>query len=179
MAAALLSMVCELTAGKKRFAAVQDQVERLLAHVVELRDRAMELIDEDMRAYSQLARAMKLPRESEDERIARRERVQDALKDAAKPPLEIMRVSLSVLEAAEELVVAGNPALVSDVGVAALAARSAFHAARLNVEINRASVHDGEWVAATAGILGGFRDADQLERTIMAAVQRVMHGETP
>src|SRR5579864_3519045 len=98
-----------------------------------------------------------MPRSTEEEKAVRRTALQDALKGASGPPLEVMEVASSVLLLAEALVPIGNPSAVSDVGVAVTAARAAFHGARLNVEINLAAVSDEAWVSLTRARVGEFR----------------------
>jgi formiminotetrahydrofolate cyclodeaminase len=63
------------------------------------------------------------------------------------------------------------------VGVAALAARSAFYGARLNVEINLAHIDDVAWVQDVEETMRGFPDIDGLERTVLEGVARSMKGE--
>jgi methenyltetrahydrofolate cyclohydrolase len=146
MGAALIAMVCELTLGRDKFAMVHRQVERIRDQAVMLTAGARRLVDEDADAFAKVAAAMKLPRTNEMEKIARREALQVALKGAVSPPLETMRSACHAMQLAVELTPIGNPSAISDVGSAALALHAGYHAAKLNVEINLASIRDDEFV---------------------------------
>jgi formiminotetrahydrofolate cyclodeaminase len=170
MGAALLSMVANLTLGRKRFEAVHAEAETIRQRAVTLRDRANRLAGEDIEAYRAVAEAMALPRETEQEKASRRAQLQEALKAAAGPPLEVMRVASDSIDLASRMAEIGNPSAISDVGTAVLAARAAFLAARLNVEINVAAVRDEVWVADLRARLEAIPDPDVAERRILADV---------
>ena len=146
MGAALLAMVANLTLGRKKFAEVHGAAQEILQEAELIRDRALSLATDDERAYRSVASALALPRDTDEEKTARRERVQQALKGAAQPPLQVMRTANQVVALAARLVEIGNPSAVSDVGVAVLSAQAAHAAARLNVEIN-----EGRWCATPNG----------------------------
>jgi formiminotetrahydrofolate cyclodeaminase len=176
MAAALLVMVSNLTIGRKKFAAVESEVTEIRAETERLREVALKLVDDDVAAYQQVVDAMRLPRDTEEEKAARRSAVQAALKGAAGPPLRTMTAAADVLVQARELVGIGNPSAISDVGTAAAAARAGFHAARLNVEINVAGVHDEGWRQDTLKALASMPDVDVLEREIIGAAEIAARG---
>lgn len=177
MGAALLVMVCDLTMGRKRFAEVQDRVRDLRAEAQNMLRRATELADEDAEAYGRVAQAMALPRETDAEKTSRRERIQDALKGAALPPLETMRVASGVARLSADLVSVGNPSAITDVGTAALVSVAAYDAARLNVLIDLASVQDGAWAAELRAALGEVPEPDRWNIEVQRQVQSALeHG---
>jgi formiminotetrahydrofolate cyclodeaminase len=177
MAAALLSMVSDLTLGRKKYADVQEEVAAIKTRSEALREQASRLVDEDIEAYGAVAHAMTLPRETEEEKAHRRAVMQDALKGAAVPPLGTMRVASEVLTLARELVKIGNRSAISDVGTAALGARAGYHAARLNVDANVASVRDPEWVAQVERDVAALPSPDDLEREVVAVVEEATSGK--
>lgn len=177
MAASLLAMVANLTLGRPKYADVASQVESILVEAVLIRDHAAALAEEDVEAYGKVAAAMALPRGDEDDKIRRRTAIQDALKAAAVPPLETMRAADRVSQLAGDLVRIGNRSAISDVGTAALAARAGFHAARLNVEINLASIRDEEWVAEMRLQLRSLADPDALEAAVLRESEAAIRGE--
>jgi formiminotetrahydrofolate cyclodeaminase len=138
---------------------------------------ALRLVDEDIEAYGRVSAAMSLPRETESERDQRSDQLQAALKDASMPPFEVMRVSSRIAVLASRVVEIGNPSAISDVGTAALAARSAFHAARLNVEINAALVRDIAWVERLLRDASEVPTPDQIEERVVAAVELRVRGK--
>lgn len=149
--AALAAMVANFTLGQEKFAAVEDDVRRLLEAVEAQRAALLDLIQEDMDAYKEVSAAFKLPKDDP----ARAEAVQRALKTAAAVPLAIVDRCLAVLRLLPELLDKGNPNLVSDVGVAATCAECALRSAWLNVEINLAYLRDEQYVRATRSALEG------------------------
>jgi formiminotetrahydrofolate cyclodeaminase len=171
MGAALLVMVCDLTLGRKRFADVQDRAEKLRSEADALLRRATDLADEDAEAYGRVADAMAMPRETDAEKAARRDRLQEALKGAALPPLETMRVAAEVARLSSDLVSFGNPSAITDVGTASLVAAAAYGAARLNVLINLGAVQDGDWVSGLQDEMRAIPDPYGWNEDVQSRVQ--------
>lgn len=145
LGAALVSMVANLTLGKEKYADVQDQVEELLISSEKLRADLQGLIQKDTEVYADVSAAFKLPRESEEEKVERAARIQDALKLATEVPFEIAEKCLEVARLSETSAVIGNVGAVSDAGVAVLLAEAAAQSAALNVKINVNSIEDREF----------------------------------
>lgn len=142
LAAALSSMVCNLTLGKKAYEAVESDVRVVCDELAALQDRLMCLIDEDARAFAPLAAAYALPRETPEEQAAKDAALQEALIEACEVPLSIMRASARVIDFAQVLVEKGSRLALSDAGVSALFAKAALQGASLNVLINCSSMND-------------------------------------
>lgn len=175
MGAALLAMVANLTVGRKRYADVEERAGQIRDEALGLRARALSLADEDAQAYGQVADVLTLPRDTEDQKTVRRDRMQRALQGAVAPPLETMSSASRVLDLATDLMTIGNRSAISDVGTAAGAARSSFDAARLNVEINLASIHDEVWVRRIRSKLNDFPSAatraDAISRHVLSVIR--------
>ena len=142
LAAALASMVGNLTVGKKRYADVEDDVQASLARLTALRARLIELVDEDARAFEPLAAAYRLPKATPEEQAAKNAALQQALIGACDVPLAIMRAVADVVDEADYLAHYGSAMARSDAGVAAAFARAASDGASLNIFINAASMDD-------------------------------------
>ena len=151
LAAALGSMVGNLTAGKEKYAAVEEDILRLTEEADALRNRLLDCIDEDAAAFAPLSRAYGIPKDDP----ARAEIMEQCLRDAAKPPMEIMRLCCRVIELQEQFAEKGNKLAVSDAGVGAVLAWAAMYGAALNVFINTKSMCD----RAYAGELNAEADA--------------------
>ena len=106
LAAALSSMVCNLTLGKERFAAQEAEVESVLVKAERARERLLELVQEDAAVFNSFMSCYKLPKATEEEKAARTAAIRAAAKKAAEVPLAIARESFAVLELADELVFA-------------------------------------------------------------------------
>jgi formiminotetrahydrofolate cyclodeaminase len=161
-AAGLIGMVTNYTTGPK-WSDREDHMKQLNAEAAAIREQALTLMDEDARAFAAVGAAYALPRTTEAEQKARVEVVQVALQVAAQPPHQIGLLAARILDIAGELVVAGNPSVVSDVAVAASMARAALEGAMINIEINAASIKD-------EGVVKRLQsDADGLGRTVNQA----------
>ena len=147
LAAGLVSMVCNLTLGKKRYANVEEEIRDILARSERLRGELIELLEEDVQVYSRVSKAYKMPRETEEEKRARAEAIQAALKEATDVPMRVAKACVEVLEMCTPLAEKGNVMAVSDAGVAALLAEASLRSAALNVLINLGAIKDEAFVA--------------------------------
>ena len=147
LGAALVSMVCNLTLGKKAYADVQDEISDLLAESEALRQELTGLLEEDVKAYTGYSKAAKMPRGTEEEKAERQVVMQAALKVATDVPLSIAETAVSVMDLCMPAAEKGNKWAVSDAGVAVLMAEAALCSAALNVLINLGSLKDEEFVA--------------------------------
>jgi formiminotetrahydrofolate cyclodeaminase len=150
LGAALVSMVCNLTLGREKYAGVEAQMQDLVGRTEAARARLQELLQEDTTAYNGVLEAYRLPKQTEAEIAARKAAVQTGLVVAANVPLEICRVALEVCKLSLTAAELGNPNAVTDAGVGVLLAEAAVVGAALNVKINLGSIDDAEFVAATA-----------------------------
>ncbi len=114
LGAALLEMVSNFTVGKEKFKSVEGEISEILTKSTTARLRFTELIEEDKNAYLPVAKAYKLPKETDEEKAIRKQRINEAMEEAKKIPLEIKRLCESLLPHCEELVQKGNPLLVGD-----------------------------------------------------------------
>lgn len=144
---ALGEMVSNFTVGREKYRDAWDRLEPVLATLTKLRDRLLDLTDQDATAYAQVGAAYGMPRETEEQKAARAEAIQEALKAAAQVPLGVCAAAATAMELLPPLLESGNPNLVSDIGVAAEFLRAAFRCGWLNVEINLASVRDEAYKA--------------------------------
>lgn len=146
MACSLGQMVCRLTLGKKKFADVHEQIKKIL---VELQARAEDMsaaIDEDAESYDRVTAAFRLPKETDAERLARENAIQEALKGAAAVPLRTAEKTEEVMELLDELSEIGNPTAISDTATGTQMALAGLRGACYNVEINLRSITDPEFV---------------------------------
>ena len=142
LAAALGSMVCNLTVGKKKYAEVEDGMRAALERLEALRARFVALVDADAAAFAPLAAAYRLPKETPEEQEAKDAALQAALVGACEVPLDIMRALAEVAEEVDYVARNGSRLAVSDAGVAAVFAKAAVQGAAFNVYINVASMGD-------------------------------------
>ncbi|MGE0385913.1 MAG: methenyltetrahydrofolate cyclohydrolase [Gammaproteobacteria bacterium] len=148
MAAALSAMVCNLTIGKEKFAEVEPDMRAALEHGERLRARLLEMVNEDVAAFDAVMAAYALPRQTDDEKAARTAAVQAALRTATDVPLACVRACAELIGVIRAVAEKGNKGVISDAGVAVLAAQAALRSAALNVYINVGSINDREFAAS-------------------------------
>lgn len=172
IAAALVEMVCNLTIGRPKFAEHEPRVLAIRDHARELRARALSQIDADAAAFTELMAAYRLPRDSDEQKAARRSAVQAATRRAAAVPLEVAATAAEVVGLAAQLPGRSNPTVLSDVGVAASSATAALDSAAVNVEVNLATLTDAGAKAELAGELAKHLALAGQARDLVASVRR-------
>lgn len=136
MAAALVSMVVELTAGRPDAADQAGALRNLGEAAVQRMSGLLDLADADAVAYAAVVSARRLPKESEADREARARALRTAMVEAARVPLRTAEVAAEVLGLAHAIAPIGNRNAASDAGVAAQLASASVRGALLNVRIN-------------------------------------------
>jgi len=142
LGAALISMVANLTIGKDGYQNMQEDIMKVLHESESLRCDYEALIEKDMDAFNNFMAAMVMPKNSVQQKEARKQKIQDALIQAALVPLEIAEKSEKLLDICVEISKIGNKNVISDAGVGAILAEAALEGAILNVKINLKSIKD-------------------------------------
>lgn len=172
LGAALGSMVCNLTLGKKKYAAVEEEIERLLCETEALRAELLSQIDGDAACFAPLAEAYRLPPDDPN----RAEVLEKATKDACTVPLAIMEASVKAIDLHERLAAIGSRLAISDVGVGVLLCKSALMGASLNVFINTKTLRDRTAAdeidrKADALLQQGTKKADAVYASVLAGLR--------
>ena len=143
--AALVSMVANLTIGKKNYEAVWQDLEAVNAKAEALRAELIRAIDEDVVAFNAVMGAYGLPRATDDEKAKRAAAIQAALKDATLAPLRAVKACFEVIRLSADAAEKGNLNVISDAGVAVLSANAGLRSAALNVFINAKAIKDRDF----------------------------------
>ncbi len=146
LGAALASMVCRLTLGKKSYAEAQEMAKQTLEESDPLWSELLDLIDRDAQAYAEVMAAYRLQRSLDGQRGDLEDRLQQALSVAIEVPLQIAERCARILELAAPLAEHGNRWAATDAAAAALLAEACMRAALLNVDINLKSVSNPDFV---------------------------------
>jgi formiminotetrahydrofolate cyclodeaminase len=146
LGAALTTMVCNLTIGKKKYAEVEADMKKVKAEAEKLRTRFTELVDQDTQAFNKVMEAYGLPKDSDAQKALRLAAIREATKEATLVPLEVMKHCIDAMALAQQVASAGNRNSVSDAGVSALMLHAACESAALNVKINLNGLADSDFV---------------------------------
>ncbi|WP_430910334.1 methenyltetrahydrofolate cyclohydrolase [Methylobacterium sp. sgz302541] len=172
MGAALLSMVCNLTIGKKKYVEVEAELKDVLAKSEALRATLTGMIADDVAAFDAVMGAYGLPKATDEEKAARAETIQAALKVATDVPLACCRSCREVIDLARTVAEKGNLNVISDAGVAVLSAHAGLRSAALNVYVNAKGLDDRafaeERLSELETLLG---DAGTLNETVYELVK--------
>ncbi|MDO4288314.1 MAG: cyclodeaminase/cyclohydrolase family protein [Eubacterium sp.] len=145
---ALAGMVGNLTTGKKKYVAYEDDIQRILKEAQSLQDALMAMIDQDAENFRPLAKAYSLPADTEEEKAHKAQVMEECTKVACSVPMDIVRVCYKSIKLHEELVHKGSALAISDVGVGVQCLRAAMISGWLNVLINIKTMQDKDFVAS-------------------------------
>jgi len=175
MGVALGAMVGNLTIGKKKYALYDEDIRAILLKSALLQDNLADLVQRDADVFAPLSKAYALPKDTEEERLARAEIMEEALLAASLVPLEIMEQAWAGLLLQEELAEKGSRLAISDVGVGVQLLKAAILGASMNVFINTKSMENRQKAEqleekARGIIARGITLADQIYRKVEEAL---------
>ena len=176
LGASLVSMVAALSRGKPRYAEYESTLARCYETGHEMGALFLELADRDAAAFAGYSAALKLPRETEEQRETRKTAIGAAARAASDAPWECVKACARLVVAAEALAGRSNVNAASDVLVAALLGEAAARGAAENVRINLPSTGDADY----AETMGSQVDAALHEIAAVAARTReiVLSGQS-
>ncbi len=158
-AAALISMVCNLTIGKPKYAEVEEDMQALLKQSEALREQLIAMIKADVDVFDKLMACYGLPKNTDEEKSTRSRQIQSVLKEATIVPLECAKACALSIKLSRIAAEKGNINVISDAGVAVMAGYSGLKSAALNVYINAGSIKDrtfaDEKIIELEQLLGG------------------------
>jgi len=144
LAASLGTMVANLSANKRGWEKRHDYFSAWAVKGQEGRKKLLHMVDEDTLAFNSLMDAFRLPKESDAEKKARQEAIEQATLRATYSPLNMMHVAHEQFPLLEAMTTEGNPNSVSDAGVGAICALAAVEGGWLNVMINLGGLKNKE-----------------------------------
>ncbi len=147
MGASLISMFCRVTAGRKKYAELKEEMEEIAKEADLWREKLLGLADEDSNAYIEVMNSFKLPKGTEAEIEARAYAIEKSSQKATEVPLQTAIVILPLLEKVSSLASKGNPNALSDLKTGLELCYTGFIGAISNVEINIPTLTDSEFVA--------------------------------
>lgn len=173
LGAALAAMVGRLTAGRPKYAAVDAEMQAIIAEADALRSRLQALAGEDAAAYERVRAAYRLAKDTPEQQATRADAIQQAMQGASRTPLATMEACLAVLRLAVPAVSSGNPNAATDGAVGALLAHAGLRGAALNVRVNLGGIDDPTFVSASQAA------AARMEAEAELAVERILARIAP
>ena len=134
--AGLAAMVCALTVGKKKYVEFEDLAKETEGKALALKDKFVAIIDTDTDAFNAVSAVFTMPKDTDEQKAARKAAMLEALKGCTISPYQMMELAAEALELVSSLVGKSNATAASDLGCAALNLKSAIQGAWLNVCIN-------------------------------------------
>ena len=168
VAAALTEMVANLTVGKKGYEDAEEEMKEVIKKGSSYRHQFIEDIDKDSDAFNEVMAAFKLPKETDEDKEARKNAIQAGTKSATLVPLQVAKDAFEMMELIEKVVERGNKNAVTDGAVAAMMARTAVLSALYNVKINLGSIKDAAFVE------GVTKEMEELEAKVGVVESQIL-----
>ena len=173
LGAALTAMVAAFTIGRKKYAEYEELAREVNQKADALKTQLVEVIDRDTEAFNGVSAVFAMPKDTEEQKAARKSAMQAALKECTKTPFEMMELSTQALELADAIVGRSNASAASDLGVAALSLKAAVQGAWLNILINTGGIDDAEFTSryrqeGEALLARALPTADHIYETVLA-----------
>lgn len=141
LASSLGEMVTNLTIGKKKYLEYTNELEDIKKELDILRINLLDCINKDAEVFKPLAEAYSMPKDSE----GYEERMEECLKQAANPPLLILKYCTRIVDLDERLAIIGSKLSVSDAATSVMLAHGAMYGAYINVLVNTRLMKDREY----------------------------------
>lgn len=136
LSSSLGTMVCNLTIGKKKYAEVEQEIISVKSKLEDYKERFITLAAKDNEAFDKVMDAFKLPKDNDEQKNIRIQKIDEATFAAAEVPDEVIKICKELLPLIKTTAEKGNQNSLSDAGVAALLTSTAAQGAYLNVLIN-------------------------------------------
>ena len=173
MAAALAGMSAHMTAGKKKYAAVEGKMQEIITATAVLQQEMLQMAQEDAEMYTLVLQAFKLPKATEEEAAVRAKAIEEASKAAVTASLKVTGACVRIMKLAYITVTEGNRMMVTDGSASALLARACQQVAAYNVRINLGGVKDAAARAEAEQMLERhLAEGKELEEEVLKEVDK-------
>jgi glutamate formiminotransferase/formiminotetrahydrofolate cyclodeaminase len=177
LGSALAAMVANLSVPKGEFDEHYDALCSIAERGQELKDALIRGVDEDTQAFDSVIEAMRMAKDTEEEREARAEAMREGYKSATRVPLANVELSVEALRLCAEIAPLSDPQMISDVGTAALLAEAGARSAAYNVRINLPETGDEEFSDRMRDALEVLlAESAELAGTVAALVEEKLEG---
>ena len=141
----LATMVANLSANKPGW---EDKVEVFSDWAVKgqaMKRDLLFLVDEDTRSFNGIIDAIRMPKDTAEDKAARLEAIEKASQYAAEIPYQVMQKAYEAKDLLQAMLDMGNKPSITDAGVGALCCLTAIEGAYMNVRVNTKDLNDKEF----------------------------------
>jgi formiminotetrahydrofolate cyclodeaminase len=149
----------------------KEEIKQIRRNVLAVQKSLFRAIEEDVKSYEAVLRAVRLPQNTDNECAVRSKAIQYAYRKATIIPQLVCQHSLKLLEYSNTLIRKGNPNAISDAGVAAFLADAAIKGGLLNIGINLAPVRDLSFRKKMRSLAG---NCEKKRSLLMKSIQKVL-----
>jgi glutamate formiminotransferase/formiminotetrahydrofolate cyclodeaminase len=177
LGSALAAMVANLSIPKGDVDEHYDALCSIADRGQELKDALLRGVDEDTRAFDSVIEAMRMAKDTEEERETRAEAMRAGYKEATRVPLANVELCVEALKLCAEIAPMTDPQMVSDVGTAALLADAGARSAAYNVRINLPETGDEKFSARMRDAVETLlAEGAELAGAVAAEVEKALEG---
>jgi len=141
----LATMVANLSANKPGW---EDKVEMFSDWAVKgqaMKRDLLFLVDEDTRSFNGIIDAIRMPKDTDEDKAARADAIEKASQYAAEIPYQVMQKAYEAKDLLQAMLDMGNKPSITDAGVGALCCLTAIEGAYMNVRVNTKDLKDKEF----------------------------------
>lgn len=176
---ALGGMVLNLTIGKEQYKQYEDELKNIINSLEGLKDEFLEFVDKDSESFMPLAKAYKLPSETEEEIKYKKEVIQQATKNACEVPAQVVKKSYEAIRLLEKLLGKTTHLAVTDIAVGMILLRAGLVGSWMNVLINLSAIDDEEYITKVRNELECMmRDGIKICDRVCDEIETMLEEET-
>ena len=142
----LARMMAHLSFEKKKFEQLdektKDEFKARFDKLGEIRKELSTLVDKDTESFNEFMKAVKMPKETEEQNKLRAKAIQEATIFSIEVPYKTASLSLEALRLLDFLIKNGNQNAITDIGVGTLMLSAGMEGAILNVKVNLGQIKD-------------------------------------
>jgi glutamate formiminotransferase/formiminotetrahydrofolate cyclodeaminase len=167
-------MVANLTVGKSEFAGRYEELDALAVKAQGIKDQLLAAVDEDTQAFNGVMEALRMPKDTAEQKTARSEALQSGYKLATEVPMQTARRCHAALDLCLLAARSGSDAMITDAGVGALVSLAGVKGAACNARINLKSIKDAGYVKRTGAEISRLVDESRkIADLVDSEVERV------
>ncbi len=148
LGAGLGAMMGWMSYGSKKFEHLDSKMRKFIPPLHFAMKQFISMIDADTNAFNDYMTAMRMPKNTGEEKELRNKMMQDGLKKAVEVPLKVMRTADGCWEYMKEMAKYGNLSSASDLEVGAKCLETGIWGAFKNVKINLPQIQDEVYKAS-------------------------------